>query len=184
MQACRKDTEQFSTRVTCFPCGSDFLEQLGSHKCDLPITYLRMPEKNGMELLRRVRVVVPWIPVLFLTSYGDIRTAVEAIKAGAVDFIEKPLDKRSFVHKVMSLLPENSNHEHRGKPLTQSEQRVFQLVIDGKSNRETASLLSRSQRTFEVHRAHVMHKLGVDSLVDLIIMTLNRKCQLVSSIES
>ena len=123
---------------------------------------------DGIELTREIKHRSPWIPVLILTGYGDVPTAVEAIKAGAADFIEKPLDKQSFVRKVKALLPENGNHKHWGEPLTQSEQRVLKLVIDGKSNEEIASLLNRSKRTIEVHRAHVMHKLGANSLVDLV----------------
>ena len=159
---------QLSARVTCFPCASDCIEQLGSQKCDLLITDLKMAEMDGIELLRRARLIAPWVPVLIITGYGDVPTAVEAIKAGAVDFIEKPLDKKSFVRKVKSLLPENGNHEHLGKPLTQSQDRVLKLVLNGRSNQEIASLLCRSRRTIEVHRSHVMHKLGVDSMVDLV----------------
>ena len=105
---------------------------------------------------------------MIITGYGDVPTAVEAIKAGAADFIEKPLDKKSFVRKVKSLLPENGNHKHLGKSLTKSEERVLKLVLNGKNNQEIASLLSRSRRTIEVHRANMMHKLGVENLVDLV----------------
>ena len=160
--------EQLSARVTCFPCASDCLEQLSSQRCDLLIADLRLPEMDGIELLRRARLIAPWVPVLIITGYGDVPTAVEAIKAGAVDFIEKPLDKKSFVRKVESLLSENGNHKHLGKPLTQTEQRVLRFVLDGKSNKEIADLLKRSRRTVEVHRARAMHKLGVESLVDLV----------------
>ena len=159
---------QLSVRVTCFPCASDCIEQLGSQKCDLLITDLKLPEMDGIDLMRHVQRMAPYVPVLIVTGYGDIPTAVEAIKAGAADFIQKPLDKTSFVRKVKSLLPENGNHKHPGKPLTQSEQRVLKLVLNGKSNREIAGLLTRSQRTIEVHRAHAMHKLGVESLVELV----------------
>jgi len=160
--------EQLGLQVSCFACAAECLERLPGQRCDLLITDLRLPEMDGVELLKRARLAAPWIPVLILTGYGDIPTAVEAIKAGAVDFIEKPLDKQSLVRKVMSLLPENGNHQHTGKPLTRSEQKVLQLVLDGKSNREIASLLRRSQRTIEVHRAHMMRKLGASSLIDLI----------------
>ena len=85
-----------------------------------------------------------------------------------MNFIEKPLDKRIFVKKVKSLLPENGNGKHLDDSLTHSEQRVLRLVIDGKSNKEIADLLNRSRRTIEVHRARVMRKLGADSLVDLV----------------
>lgn len=167
-QVVAETLEQLSARVTCFPCASDCFEQLGSHKCDLLITDLRMPEMDGIELLRHAKLINPWVPVMIITGYGDIPTAVEAVKAGAADFIEKPLDKKSFVQMVKSLLPENGNHKHLGEPLTQTEQRVLRFVLDGKSNKNIASLLSRSIRTIEVHRARVMRKLGADSLVDLV----------------
>jgi len=167
-QVVAETLEQLGARVTCFPCASDCIEQLSPQKCDLLITDLRLLEMDGIDLVRHVQRIAPYVPVLIVTGYGHIPTAVEAIKAGAADFIEKPLDKHSFVRKVKSLLPENGHHKHPGKSLTQSEERVLKLVLNGKSNREIAHLLSRSQRTIEVHRAHVMHKLGVESLIDLV----------------
>jgi two-component system response regulator FixJ len=160
--------EQLNLSVSCFSNAADCLEQLHRQKCDLLITDLKMPEMDGIELTRRVKLLAPWMPIMIITGYGDIPTAVEALKAGAVDFIEKPLDKKSLTERVESLLPKNGNNEHLGEPLTQSEHRVLKLVVDGKSNKEIASLLNRSRRTIEVHRAHIMHKLGVDSLVDLV----------------
>ena len=163
--------EQSSLHVRCFDCPAECLEQLSAQRCDLLITDLKMPKMSGIELARETKYRSPWTPVLILTGYGDIPTAIEAIKAGAVDFIEKPLDKRSFVKKVKSLLPENGNGKHLDDSLTRSEQRVLRLVIGGKSNKEIADLLNRSRRTVEVHRARVMRKLGADSLVDLVKRT-------------
>ncbi len=108
---------------------------------------------------------------MIITGFGDIPTAVETIRAGAADFIEKPLDKESFVRRVKTLLPKNGDHKHLGEFLTRSEHRVLRLVLDGKSNKEIANLLSRSKRTVEVHRARVMRKLGAHSLVDLVKRT-------------
>ena len=167
-QVIAETLEQSRLAVTCFENAVDCLENLQSQRCDLLIADLRMPEMDGVELLRRARLIAPWVPVLIITGYGDVPTAVEAIKAGAADFIEKPLDKKSFVRKVKALLPWNGNHTHWDKPLTQSEERVLVLVLGGKSNKEIANLLNRSKRTIEVHRAHVMHKLGAESLVDLV----------------
>ncbi|MHC4143140.1 MAG: response regulator transcription factor [Planctomycetota bacterium] len=160
--------EQDGLHTSCFRCPTECLEQLPAQRCDLLITDLRLPEMDGVELLRRARVVVPWLPVLVITGYGDIPEAVRAIRAGADDFIEKPVNKQDFLKSVKALLPENGKHRHLGKPLTPTEQRVLRLVIDGKSNKETANLLNRSVRTVEVHRAHVMRKLGADNLVDLL----------------
>jgi two-component system response regulator FixJ len=167
-QVVAETLEQLSARVTCFPCASDCLEQLSCHKCDLLITDLKLPEMDGIELLRCARLIAPWVPVLIITGYGDVPTAVEAIKAGATDFIEKPLNKKSFLRKVKSLLPENGNHKHLGTSLTQSEERVLKLVLNGRSNQEIASLFNRSRRTIEVHRANMMHKLGAESVIDLV----------------
>ena len=162
---------QCGLKVGCFGRAEDCLDHLGDEECDLLITDLKMPEIDGLELMERLGLLAPWLPVLVITGYGDIPTAVEAMKAGAVDFIEKPLDKKSFVRKVQALLPKNGDHKHLGNFLTPSEHRVLRLVLDGKSNKEIADLLNRSRRTIEVHRAHVMRKLGADSLVDLIKRT-------------
>ena len=167
-QAVGDTLQQINSKVSCFASPIDCLEHLGPQRCSLLITDLRMPEMDGIELLKRARLLVPWLPVLIVSGYGDIPVAVEGIKAGAVDFIEKPLDKKRFVKKVKSLLPENGNHKHLGKPLTCSEVKVLKLVIDGKSNKEIANLLNRSKRTVEVHRARVMRKLDAYSLVDLV----------------
>ena len=156
---------ELGLKVSSFDRAEDCLRQLHSQKCDLLITDLRMSEMDGIELLAEAKNLVPWVPVLIITGYGDIPTSVTAIKTGAVDFIEKPLDKETFLHKVKSILEQNTSTDtSTGKPLTQSEIRVLKLVIDGKSNKEIAHLLKRSVRTVEVHRAHGMHKLGVDTL--------------------
>src|SRR4030042_6352308 len=120
-----------------------------------------MPEKNGIELLKDIKHLAPWIPVLLITGYGDIPTAVKAMQAGAVDFIEKPLDKKNFVRKIRYALQKNaSTNPVLGSFLTRAEMRILQLVIQGKSNKEISNLFHRSARTIEVHRAHIMHKLG------------------------
>jgi len=162
--------EQVGFKVSCFASAEDCLEHLGSRECHLLITNLMMPEMDGIDLTRRVKSLAPWVPVLIVTDHADIPTAVKAIKAGATDLIEKPLDKRNFTEKVKSLLREKDTQSdaHASKPLTRSERRVLRLIIEGKSNKEIANLIHRSRRTVEVHRTHVMRKLGVHNLVDLV----------------
>ena len=161
--------EKSGAKVSCFSRAAECLEQLRSQRCDLLITDLKMPEMDGIELLMNARVIAPWLPVLMITGYGDIPTAVKAVKAGAVDFIEKPLSKDDFLRKVRSILQDNPSPDARaGAPLTPRETRVLELVIAGKTNKEIANLLHRSIRTIEVHRSRVMGKLGVDNLVDLV----------------
>jgi len=161
--------KELGSKVSCFASAADCLEQLGSQRCDLLITDVKMPEMDGMELLAKAKRLAPWLPILVITGYGDIPMAVAAIKAGAVDFIEKPLEKKSFLWKVKSILQQNTfDDSYRGKPLTESEMKVLKLIIDGKSNKEIALIMHRSIRTIEVHRGHLMRKLDVDNVVDLV----------------
>lgn len=161
--------ETSGLKVTCFDSAIECIERLRREKCDLLITDLKMPQMDGLELLTKVRVIAPWLPVLIITGYGDIPTAVKAVKAGVANFIEKPLVKKDFVRQVTSLLAESASlNAHVGTPLTQGEARVLKLIVDGKSNKEIASLLNRSVRTVEVHRSRVMEKLDVENLIDLV----------------
>jgi two-component system response regulator FixJ len=161
--------EQIGSKVSCFACASDCLEQLEIQRCDLLITDMKMPGMSGIELLTEAKRLAPWLPVLVVTGYGDIPTAVTAVKAGAVDFIEKPLETETFLRKVKSLMKRNPVLDFmKDKPLTKSEVRILRLVIEGKSSKEISNILHRSVRTIEVHRARIMHKLGVDNLVDLV----------------
>ena len=165
----REALKDSNIEVSCFGNPFECLEQLRSKKCDLLVTALKIPEKGGFEVLMDVHHKAPWIPVLMITGYGDIPTAVKAMKAGAENFIEKPLDKKNFVRKIKSILEKNVySHPDLGDPLTKREMEVLKLVIDGKSNKEIAIMLRRSIATVEVHRAHFMHKLGVHGIIDLI----------------
>ncbi len=165
----RETLEDSDFKVSCFGSPIECLARLRSQKCHLLITDLKMPGKDGIELLADVKHLAPWVPVLMITGYGDIPTAVKAMKAGAVDFIEKPLDKKNFVRKIRSVLKKNvSAHPDLGASLTRNETKILQLIVNGMGNKEIANLLHRSARTVEVHRAHLMHNLGVDNLVDLV----------------
>jgi two-component system response regulator FixJ len=163
LEECGFDVEYFTHAADC-------LEKLRSKKtCDLLITDLKMPEMDGIQLLAKAKRLSPWMPVMVITGYGDIPTAVAAIKAGAVDFIEKPLDRESFLRKVNSILQQSpSIHNYTGKPLTDAEKRVLKMVVEGRSNKEIAFMIHRSIRTVEVHRARLMHKLNVENLIDLV----------------
>jgi len=168
-QVIKETLEQINLEVSCFSNGAECLKCLGTGICDLLITDVKMPEMNGIELMIQVKRIAPWVPVLIITGYGDIPTAVKAVKAGAIDFIEKPLEKETFLLKVKSILKEHTSiHRPKGKPLTKNETGILKLIIEGKSNREIAQLLHRSIRTVEVHRSRVMQKLDADNLVDLI----------------
>jgi len=160
------DTLQDSNvQAICFTDPALCLARIAPGTCDLLIADLKMPEIDGIELMKQAKLIVPWLPVLIITAYGDVSTAVKATHAGAVDFIEKPLVKEDFVQKVRSLLPSKDSN---GKRLTKTEANVLRLVAQGKSNSEIAHLLHRSSRTIELHRSHAMNKLGLHDFTDLL----------------
>ena len=167
-----KTLEHAGYKVRCFSRAADCLEQLRYQSCDLLITDVKMPEMSGIELLTEVKRMFPPLPVLVITGYGDIPMAVRALKLGASDFIEKPLDREGFLFTVKSILKRVALADPRlNKPLTKTEMSVLRLILDGKSNKEIARLRHRSVRTIEAHRSHIMHKLGADSLLELLKQT-------------
>ncbi len=161
---------------TCFPDVPSCLDELKAQSralaegCDLLITDVKMPGKGGLDLLQEVRTLFPWIPVIVMTAYGSIPMSVQAVKTGAFDFIEKPVEEAKLLSVVESALIKGAElHDPLvGKPLTRTERIVLCLILEGISNKRTAYILERSERTIEVHRSRVMRKLGVDNLVDLV----------------
>jgi two-component system response regulator FixJ len=160
----------------CFPDVASCLEELKAQNrdlgegCDVLITDVKMPGKGGLELLSEVRALFPWIPVVMMTAYGSIPMSVQAVKTGAFDFIEKPVEEAKLLSVVESALLKGAElHDPLvGKPLTRTERIVLCLILEGISNKRIAYILERSERTIEVHRSRVMRKLGVDNLVDLV----------------
>ena len=167
--AVKETLEESNIKVCCFVHPAESLAQLRRGRCDLLITDLKMSEKNGIELLREARELAPWVPVLIVTGYGDVPTAVKAMKCGAVDFIEKPLGKDGFLEKVNLLLERSRTVPLDGfRALTRMETKVLRLVVKGVSNRDIARALTRAVRTIEAHRASLMRKLGVHNMIELI----------------
>lgn len=163
---------EFSCDVRCFPSGKSCLQALEAGvPCDLLITDINMPEMNGVELIREVRKLAPVMPVIAITGYGDIPMAVSAIKAGALEFIEKPLDENTFlpaVSKALNLRGEPQDQNDPASRLTLAEKRVLYYVADGRSNKEIAHILKRSIRTVENHRHRLGKKLHANSTAELV----------------
>ena len=160
---------QFGAEVSCFGSATDCLEQLRLQECDLLITDVKMPGMDGIELVRSAKRIAPWLPILVITGYGDVPMAVRVVNAGAVDFIEKPLQRQSLLASVQSALKQNDPENLlRGKSLTKKEIVILRLILLGRSNKEIAFILHRSIRTIEDHRRKIMRKLDVDNVVDLV----------------
>jgi len=165
----RKTLQRADADVHCFSSAQDCLKHLATARCDLLITDVRMPDRDGMDLLAEVKERLPWIPVLIVTGYADVPLAVQALKAGAADFVEKPLDRDKFLQTVERLIERNARPAaFLEESLTRAERRVLYHVLDGRNNREIAAALHRSPRTIEVHRHHLMRKLGAANIIELL----------------
>jgi len=143
---------------------------------------VRMPGMTGPELQDELNRRGAIIPVIFITGHGDVPMAVEAMQHGAVDFLQKPFSDRDLTdriqralsadHRNRALLGEKDQIRARMAMLTPRERQVLELVTRGKSNKVIAGDLGVSQRTVEIHRAHVTEKMGATSLAHLVRMTI------------
>jgi FixJ family two-component response regulator len=162
LESAKYESESFRDAIEC-------LTKFNPRSCDLLITDVHIPGMDGIELLHRAKKIAPWVPIIVMTSYADIPIAVQALKEGAFDFIEKPFEVEKFLNVVDLALKQNQiNDPTVGKPLTKTERIVLKLILDGVSNKRIAYMLKRSERTIEVHRSHIMRKLNVDNVVDLV----------------
>lgn len=158
-------------------CASDFLAFASRDLCGCLLLDVRMPGMSGIELFDRLRAVQCRLPVIFLTGHGDVPMAVQALKDGAFDFVEKPYDDNALVDKVLAAiaqdtsrtLREDSIHllEQKLAQLTRREEEVMQRILAGKLNKVIADELGIAMRTVEVHRAHIFEKMQVRSAVEL-----------------
>jgi len=164
--------------VRTYASARDFLEECGSVHDGVLLLDQRMPGMSGMELQARLGQLGIIIPIIFITGHGDIQMSVAAMKAGAMDFLEKPFDNSELLKRISEVLEkaagrrreweQKSEAEQRCATLTSRELEVMRHIVQGKSSRAIAEALGVSNRTIEVHRARVMMKMGADSLPDLV----------------
>jgi two-component system response regulator FixJ len=159
-----------------------FLREAANQFTGCIVTDVRMPELDGLELVRRMRERGLSNPIIVVTGHGDIALAVEAMKAGAFDFIEKPFDDGALLNSVKAALhldhqasqAESAKQRYRAafSALSPREREVLQSVVAGKTNKIIAYEFGISARTVEVHRANLMMKVGAGSLSELVRMAL------------
>ena len=170
----------FAVRV--HQSATEFLDFAPSARDAVLITDLRMPDMSGVDLIRRLATVNAAIRPVVITGHGDVPMAVEAMRAGAVDFIEKPFDDTLIIEAIQraadGLKPAADDAEDIGlvrtrvDSLSERERQVLSAVVAGLPNKAIAYDLDISPRTVEVHRANVMAKMAAKSLPELVRMAL------------
>lgn len=172
--------EQVKLKVEVFASGDEFLAKytVGTRGCI--ILDIRMPGMSGLELQERLKAIGAFIPIIIITGHGDVSIAVRAMKAGAVEFLQKPFNDQQLLDAVQSALStysaiwdqEERRHQYSRylSSLTTREKEVLNLLRTGKPNKVVASILKISVRTVEGHRATIMGKTGARSLGELIEM--------------
>ncbi|MBL6853327.1 MAG: response regulator transcription factor [Alphaproteobacteria bacterium] len=166
-------------QVKDFESGRAFLNGAVPRERACVLADVRMPEMDGFTLQREIARRWPDLPVIIMTGHGDIPMAVRAMRAGAIDFLEKPFEKPALLDAIRRALldgaagigktvPPSDPHE----VLTEREFEVFRLLTEGHQNKVVAHQLGISVRTAETHRARVMSKLGARNLADLVRLSM------------
>jgi two-component system response regulator FixJ len=168
--------------VRTYDSAMAFLSSLPNVGSGCIITDVRMPELSGVDLLRRLKELKVGMPVIVITGHGDVQLAVEAMKVGAMDFIEKPFDDEQLLAAVKSALgrwekgaeqeSERTKLLNKLATLSPRERDVLEGLVAGKPNKIIAFDLGISPRTVEIYRANVMTKMNAGSLSELVRMAL------------
>ena len=163
----------------------DFLDSYDPNLPGCLLLDIRMKGMSGLELQLRLNEMGIQLPVIIMTGHGDVSMAVRALKAGAIDFIEKPFENKSLINKVNAALEDEIERQKRKSAdeiilrrlqrLSPREREIMTLLVEGKSNKVIAAELNISIRTVENHRAKIMDKAGADSFSQLIHYSLLEK---------
>ena len=155
-----------------------FLEDFHDSMRGCLVLDIRMPRMSGIDLQQKLIEQGSLLPIIFITGHGDIPLAVEAMRRGALDFIRKPFREQNLLDRINEALDiENGKRQtkidrqqvlERFTGLSERELEVLELVAEGKMNKVVVQDLGISERTVEVHRSHIMHKLGVQTLAQLV----------------
>lgn len=168
--------------VETYGAGQEFLEAYSEDRPGCLVLDIRMPGMSGLELQQKLNEKHSILPIIFITGHGDVPMAVEAMQAGAVDFIQKPFRDQDLIDRINQALEKDTSNRaalgerndirRRLETLTPREREVLDLVVHGKANKVIAGDLKLSQRTVEIHRARVMEKMQASSLAHLVRMVL------------
>ena len=168
-----------------FPSADAFLEGHDPDKPGCLVLDVRMPGMSGLELQERLASLGSTLPIIFMTAHGDVPMAVEAVKAGALDFVQKPFRDQELIDKIQEAFAKNAQVREKLRDrnliskridsLTPREHEVMEMVVEGNANKVIAIDLGLSQRTVEIHRARVMSKMEADSVSQLVQMVMRAR---------
>ncbi|TLY50897.1 MAG: response regulator transcription factor [Gammaproteobacteria bacterium] len=168
--------------VEVYASGTELMQRTQFDRPGCIILDVHMPGMSGLEVQAALNQRQVEVPVIFLTGTAEVPIAVSAMREGAIDFIEKPFDNDALLARVRQAIDrsrrqldgesERQDVSRRLESLTQRERSVLELVVAGKTNKEIARELGSSHRTIEIHRRHIMEKMAVGTLADLVRMRL------------
>jgi FixJ family two-component response regulator len=169
-------TVNYRTKTYASP--KEFLQHFTVDTPGCLVLDIRMPGMSGLELLQQLNLKGSLLPVIFITGHGDVAMAVQAMKAGAFEFVQKPFRDQDLLDRINHALAEDRNNrsaiaeradvQQRLQSLTPREREVMAMVVEGAANKVIAIDLGLSERTIEIHRAKVMEKMGARSLAQLV----------------
>jgi two-component system, LuxR family, response regulator FixJ len=171
-------------RAVTFASAQQFLDAFDPQQAGCLVLDVRMANMSGPALQEKLNALGASIPIVFISGHGDITVAVKTIKAGAVDFVQKPYREQQLLDSINEALQRDAaarraagvrtGFAERQATLTDREREVTALVVKGLSSKVIAQTLGISYRTVELHRSHILEKLGVRSVAELIRLALER----------
>jgi FixJ family two-component response regulator len=169
-------------KTAVFSRPSEFLSQFKPEAHSCLVLDIRMPEMSGLEVQQQLNRSGSMLPVIFITGHGDVPMAVQAMKEGAFEFIQKPFRDQDLLDRINHALRQDADNrtnaarrsevQHRLESLTPREKQVMNFIVDGSANKVIAIDLGLSERTVEIHRAKVMEKMGARSVAHLVKLHL------------
>jgi FixJ family two-component response regulator len=174
--------ESVGLKAKTYESAQRFLEEVDQDDFGCAVLDIRLPGMSGLDLQDKLNEKGLDIPTIIITGHADVPVAVRAMKAGAMDFVEKPFSNQMLLDRIRDALEADDYHrsnqqqvdqvEKRLARLTPREHEVMQLVVQGRLNKQIAADLGLSHKTIEVHRAHVMEKMEAETLADLVRMAV------------